>query len=111
MKKIDPLKEGIGITGDTMKSGGYAPDAECGGRKLYRRIFIRLRTPAETLTCSPIEDGEDFARRASIIEQWFNTHIRGGGNFLLTFEAVQVSDDEADEMTRLDTQRAKEKRK
>ena len=102
MKKIDPLKEGIGITGDTMKSGGYAPDAECGGR---------LRTPAETLTCSPIEDGEDFARRASIIEQWFNTHIRGGGNFLLTFEAVQVSDDEADEMTRLDTQRAKEKRK
>lgn len=98
MEKIDLLKEGIGMTGETMKSGKRSPTPAVNGRELYRRIFIRLRTPAEVLTCSPIEDGRDFADRVSIIEQWFNAHIRGSGNFILTFDAMQVTDEEADKM-------------
>ena len=74
-----------------------APSAFIKDKELYRRIFIRLRTPHETLTCSPIRDGADFAARASIIENWFNSIIRKG-NYILTFEAVQVTDEEADQM-------------
>lgn len=96
-QKIDPEKEGIGITGDTMRNGKASPHAMLNGKELYRRIFIRLRTPQEVLTCSPIQDGEDFARRASIIENWFNSVIRKG-NYLLTFQAVQLTDEEADRL-------------
>ena len=96
-KKIDPVQEGIGITGDTMRNGKASPHAMLNGRELYRRIFIRLRTPQETLTCSPIQDGEDFARRASIIENWFNSVVRKG-NYLLTFEACQLTDEQANEL-------------
>ena len=67
------------------------------GRNTYRRIFIRLRTPYETLTCRPIEDSVDFAQRAAIIEGWFNSVVRTG-NFELTFEARQITDEEADMM-------------
>ena len=62
-EKIDPVKEGIGASGC-----GSAPSAVVNGREKYARIFIRLRTPAETLTCRPIRDGADFAQRVSIIE-------------------------------------------
>lgn len=90
--RIDPAAEGIGCTED--KS---SPAACVNGRRLYRRIFIRLRTPQETLMCNPIEDGADFAQRASIIENWFNSVVRKG-NFILTFEALQISDEEADKL-------------
>lgn len=90
--RIDPAAEGIGCTED--KS---SPEALVNGRSVYRRIFIRLRTPQETLTCSPIRDGVDFAQRASIIENWFNSIVRTG-NFILTFEAQQITDEEADNM-------------
>lgn len=90
-KKIDPAEAGISM------AGLDGPSAYIDGKEKYRRIFIRLRTPYETLTCSPIEDGADFARRASIIENWFNSIVRKG-NFVLTFDAVQVSDEEADRM-------------
>lgn len=90
-KKIDPAEAGISM------SGLDGPSAYIDGKEKYRRIFIRLRTPYETLTCSPIEDGADFARRASIIENWFNSIVRKG-NFVLTFDAVQVTDEEADRM-------------
>ncbi len=90
-KKIDPAEAGISM------AGLDGPSAYIGGQEKYRRIFIRLRTPYETLTCSPIADGADFARRASIIENWFNSIVRKG-NFILTFDAVQVTDEEADRM-------------
>lgn len=90
--RIDPAAEGIGCPEE--KS---SPAATVSGRKVYRRIFIRLRTPQETLTCTPIQDGADFAQRASIIENWFNSIVRTG-NFILTFEARQISDEEADNM-------------
>lgn len=90
-KKIDPAEAGISM------AGLDGPSAYIDGKEKYRRIFIRLRTPYETLTCSPIEDGADFARRASIIENWFNSIVRKG-NFVLTFDAVQVTDEEADRM-------------
>lgn len=90
--KIDPVKYGIGMPG---LDG--SPKSTINGRETYRRIFIRLRTPAETLTCSPIRDGNDFAQRASIIENWFNSIVRKG-NYILTFEALQVTDEEADQI-------------
>lgn len=90
-KKIDPAEAGISM------AGLDGPSAYIDGKEKYRRIFIRLRTPYETLTCSPIEDGADFARRASIIENWFNSIVRKG-NFVLTFDAMQVTDEEADRM-------------
>lgn len=96
-KKIDPEKEGLGMTGDTMRDGKASPHAMLGGRELYRRIFIRLRTPHETLTCRPIEDGADFAGRASVIENWFNSVIRKG-NYVLTFYAEQVTDEVAEQI-------------
>lgn len=96
-EKIDPEKEGIGMTGDTMRNGKCSLHAMLGGKELYRRIFIRLNTPQETLTCSPIEDGKDFAQRASIIENWFNSVIRKG-NYILTFSALQITDEEADKI-------------
>lgn len=86
--KIDPVKYGIGMLGEK-----GSPKALIDGREPYRRIFIRLRTPQETLACSPIRDGADFASRASIIENWLRK-----GNFILTFEALQVTDEQADEM-------------
>lgn len=64
-KKIDPAEAGISM------AGLDGPSAYINGKEKYRRIFIRLRTPQETLTCSPIEGGKDFAQRASIIENWF----------------------------------------
>lgn len=88
-KKIDPAEAGISM------AGLDGPSAYIDGKEKYRRIFIRLRTSYETLTCSPIEDGADFARRASIIENWFNSIVRKG-NFVLTFDAVQVTEEEAD---------------
>ena len=90
-KKIDPAEAGISM------AGLDGPSAYIDGKEKYRRIFIRLRTPYETLTCSPIEDGADFARRASIIENWFNSIVRKG-NFVLTFDAMQVTDEEADRL-------------
>ena len=90
--KIDPVAEGIAFSGDKQ-----SPHPVINGREVFKRIFIRLRTPHETLMCKPIEDGVDFARRASIIENWFNSVVRKG-NFILTFEALQISDEEADNL-------------
>ena len=89
-EKIDPARAGIGMTGLN-----DAPSAFINGKEKYRRIFIRLRTPAETLTCHPITDGADFAQRVAVIEGWFDSLVRKG-NYLLTFEARQVTDEEAD---------------
>jgi hypothetical protein len=94
-KKIDPAEAGISM------AGLDGPSAYIDGKEKYRRIFIRLRTPYETLTCSPIEDGADFARRASIIENWFNSIVRKG-NFVLTFDAVQITDEDANTMFNLE---------
>ena len=89
---IDPVAEGIGATG-----GDRAPGAVINGREKYNRIFIRLRTPAETLMCNPIRDGKDFAQRASIIENWFNSVMRKP-NVVLTFEAMELTEEEAERM-------------
>lgn len=90
--KIDPSKYGIGVPGL-----GGTPRLKINGKEPYKRIFVSLRTPQETLTCSPIQDGADFAQRVSIIENWFNSVVRKG-NFVLTFEALQITDEEADLM-------------
>lgn len=90
--RIDPAAEGLGYSGDKK-----SPNPVLDGRELYRRIFIRLRTPYETLTCRPIEDGKDFASRVSIIENWFNSIVRKG-NYVLTFEVEQVTDEQANEI-------------
>ena len=92
-EKIDPVKYGIGYTGDKGSPHGLVK-----GREMYKRIFVRLRTPYETLTCSPIVDGADFARRVSIIENWFNSVVRGHGSIVLDFCAYEVTDEEADAM-------------
>ncbi len=91
-EKIDPVKEGIGCTGEYR-----SPTATLRGKKKFHRIFVRLRTPKETLTCRPIEDGADFARRVSIIENWFNS-VMHKGNMVLTFEAMEITEEQADEM-------------
>lgn len=93
-ERIDPAAEGIGASRD--KS---SPDPVVSGRRLYNRIFIRLRTPAETLTCRPIADGKDFAQRTAIIEGWFDSVVRKG-NYVLTFEVLPITDDEADSLER-----------
>lgn len=90
--KIDPDKYGVGCS-----ENRNSPAASLEGKKVYRRIFIRLRTPIETLTLRPIKDGKDFAERAAIIENWFYS-ISRERNFVLTFEASEVSDEEADLM-------------
>lgn len=97
IEKINPEIEGIGRTGETMRNGKSSPHAKVNGKKLYTRIFIKLRTPQETLTCSPIKDGYDFAQRVSIIENWFNSVVRKG-NYLLEFSALQVTDKEAEQI-------------
>lgn len=89
-ERIDPVAEGLGCAGD--KS---SPKPVVNSRECYNRIFVRLRTPHETLTCRPIKSGTDFAQRASIIENWFNSVFRNG-NYVLTFEALQITDEEAD---------------
>lgn len=91
-EKIDPVAERLG--GSEYKS---SPIPKINGENKYRRIFIQLRTPYETLTCRPIEDASDFANRVSIIENWFNSIVRGG-NYVLTFEALQITDEQADEL-------------
>lgn len=88
-EKIDVGAEGISYTGDKK-----SPHATVNGREVYKRIFIRLRTPEETLTFSPIENGADFARRAAIIEQWYN-RFASDKNVMLLFEALPISDEDA----------------
>lgn len=81
-EKINPVAEWIGCAGS-----GSAPSAVVNGRKKYDRIFIRLRTPEEILTFSPIKDGADFARRAAALEKWFNTFVRDR-DVVLSFEVL-----------------------
>lgn len=88
-EKIDPQVERLGYTGDKA-----SPSAIINGREVYKRIFIRLRTPEEVLTHRPIENGADFAKRAAIIEQWYNNHV-AGQNVLLLFEALEISEQDA----------------
>lgn len=91
-ERIDIEAEGIGYTNE------YAsPNALVKGKPKYKRIFVRLKTPEETLTCRAITDGKDFAQRVAIIESWFDSVVRKG-NYVLTFEAVQVTDEEAVEI-------------
>lgn len=87
--KINPAIEGIGCSGV-----GDIPSAAIDGKEKYARIFIRLRTPAETLTCSPIRDAKDFATRVSVIENWFNSVMRKP-NMILTFEALELTEEDA----------------
>lgn len=89
-EKIDAIAEGLGYTGDKA-----SPSAKVNGREVYKRIFIRLRTPEEVLTFRPIENGADFAKRAAIIEHWFDNHV-SGRNVMLLFEALEVSEEEAE---------------
>ena len=90
--KIDIEAEGIRYTNE------YAsPNASVNGKPRYKRIFVRLKTPEEVLTCRPIADGEDFAKRVAIIESWFDSVVRKG-NYVLSFEAMQITDDMADEI-------------
>lgn len=91
-EKIDPVKENIAAAGV-----GAVPCVVVNGKEKYSRIFIRLKTPAETLMCTPIQDGADFARRVSIIENWFNSVVRKP-NMILTFEAMEITEQEAREM-------------
>lgn len=91
-ERIDPEKEGIGCAGS-----GNNPSAVVNGKEKYSRIFIRLRTPMETLLCRPIQDSADFARRVSIIENWFSSVMRKP-NMILTFEALEITEQEAIEM-------------
>lgn len=88
--KIDPEKEGIGCAGV-----GNIPSAVVNGKEKYARVFVRLRTPAETLTCKPIRDSKDFAARVSIIENWFNSVMRKP-NMVLTFEALELTEKDAE---------------
>lgn len=88
-EKIDGIAEGLGYTGDKA-----SPSAKINGREVYKRIFIWLRTPEEVLTHRPITDGEDFAKRAAIIEDWYNNHCTGH-NIMLLFEALEISDEDA----------------
>lgn len=92
--KIDVEAEGLGYANQYS-----SPDATVNGKRVYKRIFVRLLTPYETLTCNPIKDGKDFANRVAIIESWFDSVICKG-NYVLTFEAMQITDDEADEIER-----------
>lgn len=88
-EKIDVEAEEIGYTGE--KS---SPSAQVNGREVYKRIFIRLRTPEETLTYRPIKDGADFAKRAAVIEKWYDGHCKDK-NIMLFFEAIEISDEDA----------------
>lgn len=90
--KIDIEAEGIGYTNEY-----GSPNASVNGKQKYKRIFVRLKTPEETLTCRPITDGKDFADRVAIIEAWFDSVVRKG-NYVLSFEAMQITDDIADEI-------------
>ena len=85
-ERIDIKAEGIGCTGEK-----GSPDAVVDGRTVYKRIFIRLRRPDEVLTFRPITDGEDFARRVAVIEQWYNNVEKEYDDWLLTFEAVPMT--------------------
>lgn len=89
-EKIDPRAEGIGYTGDK-----GSPSALLNGKEKYRRLFIRLRTPTETLTFRPIRDGEDFAMRLRIVAQWYDRHVKDR-NVELLFEARPIGDGEAE---------------
>lgn len=89
---IDPVKYGVG-----MCQAKGTPNSTINGKKTYRRIFIRLRSPYETLTTTPIRDGEDFAKRVSIIEGWFNSVCRIP-NLVLEFSAYGITDEEAELM-------------
>lgn len=88
-EKIDAIAEGLGYTGDKA-----SPSAKVNGREVFKRIFIRLRTPEEVLTFRPIENSADFAKRVAIIEQWYNNHVTGR-NVMLLFEALEVSEEDA----------------
>lgn len=90
--KIDLEAEGIGYTNQY-----DSPNATVNGKKVYKRIFVRLKTPYETLTCNPIKDGRDFSSRVAIIESWFDSVIRKG-NYVLTFEAMQITEEQAEEI-------------
>lgn len=92
-ERIDVIAEGLSYTGDKA-----SPNARIGGRDLYKRIFIRLRTPEEVLTHTPIKDGSDFARRAAVLEQWFGSHV-AGKNVMLLFEAIELSEEDAQALT------------
>lgn len=89
-EKIDPRAEGIGYTGDK-----GSPAAVVAGKEKYKRLLIRLRTPVETLTYRPIEDGEDFARRVWVIAQWYDRFVKDR-NVELLFEARPIGDGEAE---------------
>lgn len=87
--RIDVEAEGISAAGV-----GNAPSAVVNGKEKYSRVFVRFKTPAETLTCRPIRDEADFARRVAIIENWFRVRYRKQ-NFMLTFEALELTDEDA----------------
>ena len=69
------------------------------GKAKYARLFIRFRTPEETLTYKPIEDGEDFAQRLSVIADWYDNFVKDK-NVLLKFEVMECNE-EGDEMEEL----------
>lgn len=62
------------------------------GKAKYARLFIRFRTPEETLSFKPVKDGEDFAQRLGIIADWYDAHVKDK-NVLLKFEVMQCNND------------------
>ena len=79
------------------------------GKTKYARIAVRLRTPEETPTFTPVRDGEDFARRVAVIEQWFDARMRGR-NIMLTFMAEELTDDQAEKIIQESEQQQKNDR-
>lgn len=90
--RIDPEAEGISAAGC-----GGAPSVVVNGKEKYSRLFVRLKTPAETLTCRPIRDEADFAQRVAIIENWFRVRCRNR-NVMLSFEALEMTNEDADSL-------------
>lgn len=58
------------------------------------KIFLKLLAPGLSLMSKPIQDNTDLIERISKIEEWFCS-MSGGDNFIITLEAVRISERQA----------------
>lgn len=65
-EKIDPVAEGIGYTGD--KS---SPSALVNGKEIFKRIFIRRKTPDRIWQDLDFSDPEKLRIGISVLVEWF----------------------------------------
>lgn len=65
-EKIDVEAEGLGYSGDKA-----SPSAIINGRKVYKRIFIRRKTPDEILAGLDIRDEERLHNQIYALCKWF----------------------------------------